>query len=155
MSPRLVRALRRAIVSVGGIGFLPRAPATAGTLAGAAVFLGFRPTLRRQVVLVGAAAILGHICSAPLATPDARDPQYIVIDEVAGVWLALMALPPTAMTCGSGAVVFRILDKLKPGPIGLIDRRGGHWSVMGDDLAAGLCGNLILRVGKAAIGAPR
>jgi phosphatidylglycerophosphatase A len=154
MSPRLVRVLRRAIVSVGGIGFLPRAPATAGTLAGAAVFLGLRPTLRQQVALVGAAAILGHICSAPL-TPDARDPQYIVIDEVAGVWLALMALPPTAMTCGAGAVVFRILDKLKPGPIGLIDRRGGRWSVMGDDLVAGLCGNLILRAGRAAVGAPR
>src|SRR5688500_9382867 len=141
MSPRLLHGLRRAIVSAGGIGFVPRAPATAGTLAGAAVFLAFRPTLRQQVVLVGVAAILGHICSAPLATADARDPQYIVIDEVAGVWLALMALPPTGVTYGAGAGVFRILDKLKPGPIGLIDRRGGRWSVMGDDLAAGLCGN--------------
>jgi phosphatidylglycerophosphatase A len=144
--------VRRAILSVAGIGFLPRGPATAGTLAGAAAFFFLRPTLRLQITLVTAAAILGHVCSAPLATSATRDPQYIVIDEVAGVWLALMGLPPTPATCCSGAVIFRALDKLKPGPIGRIDRRGGRLSVMGDDLAAGLCGNVILRVGRAAIG---
>jgi phosphatidylglycerophosphatase A len=144
--------VRRALLSVGGIGFVPRGPATAGTLAGAAAFFVLRPKPATQIALFVASATLGQIYAAPLAGSGVRDPQYIVIDEVAGVWLALLGLPPTAITCGSGAVLFRALDKLKPGPIGAIDRRGGRWSVMGDDLAAGLLTNLLLRVGTAALG---
>jgi phosphatidylglycerophosphatase A len=78
-------------------------------------------------------------------TEPQTDPDFIVIDEIAGVWLSLMAVDPTVFNCAAGALVFRLLDKLKPGPIGEIDRHGGSWSIMGDDLLAGLIAAVVLR----------
>jgi phosphatidylglycerophosphatase A len=146
-----VRVAKLAVVSVAGIGFLPLGAATAGTLAGALAFLLLQPGVVAQLVLLATAVVLGQSCSGAFASPATRDPQFIVIDEVAGIWLALLALPINPLIVVIGAVLFRVLDKFKPGPIGLVERRGGRWSVMGDDLVAGLCANVILHAGTAAV----
>ena len=135
------------IASLGGIGFVPRGPATVGTLAGASLFFVLRPGLAQRAVLAAAAAMAGQACAASLAIDDGPDPQYVIIDELAGVWLALTPVQVSGPSCIIGSALFRLLDKLKPGPIGVIDRRAGAWSVMGDDLVAGLMAGLLMKLG--------
>lgn len=143
------RGVSRAIVSCGGLGDLPRGPATAGAIAAAGTYLVLKPTLGARVGLLAAATGLGQMLSGQFVCAAEPDPDFVVIDEVAGVWAALLAVPTNAYTCGLGAIVFRLLDKLKPGVIGAVDRHGGNWSLMGDDLVAGLLTGGLLMTGAA------
>lgn len=69
----------------------------------------------------------------------AHDPGAIVIDEVAGQWIVLLAAPLDPMAYGIGFVLFRLFDVFKPWPISWADRSiGGAWGVMIDDVLAGL-----------------
>ena len=81
------------------------------------------------------------------------DPSEIVIDEVAGQWLALWALSWPATRHGlditalwpgwiAAFVLFRAFDILKPGPVGWADRRGDALGVMLDDMIAGALAGL-------------
>ncbi len=66
------------------------------------------------------------------------DPGWVVIDEVAGQWIALLGLArPTPLGVAAACIVFRMLDIAKPGPVGWADRQGGAAGVMADDLIAG------------------
>ena len=66
------------------------------------------------------------------------DPGWVVIDEVAGQWAALIGLArPTFLGVATAFAVFRILDIAKPGPVGWADRQPGAAGGMSDDLAAG------------------
>ena len=77
-----------------------------------------------------------------------QDPSAIVIDEVAGQWLALVALPVDPLAYFLGFALFRLFDIAKPWPVSWADRHvaGGLGVVLDDLLAgalAGLCGWLI------------
>jgi phosphatidylglycerophosphatase A len=142
----------RGIASAGGIGFLPRGPATAASLVAGGAWLLLQPAVALQIVLICAAILLGQACADRLAEPDLPDPQNVVIDEVAGVWVALMGLDLDVATCAAGVVIFRLLDRFKPSPIRVVHRRGGRVALMGDDLVAGLIANGLIRAGLAAHG---
>lgn len=134
----------RFIASGFGAGLLRPAPGTWGSLAAliAGAFL-----LAASPWLLGAgcaAAIVAGFWAIPRAGGD-LDPGWVVIDEVAGMWLTMMALPaPSWLGLMLAFALFRLLDITKPGPIGMIDRRPGPIGVMGDDLAAGLVAGLLL-----------
>ncbi len=81
-----------------------------------------------------------------IVSADNHDPSYVIIDEVAGVWLALAPLRTTPTRAAAGALIFRLLDRSKPSVIGIVDERGGRYSVMGDDLVAGLVTAGVLQV---------
>lgn len=127
----------RSVASAGGIGYLPRGPATAASIVGGGTWLLFQPGVVAQIVLICAAILLGQACAERLAEPNLSDPQNIVIDEVAGVWVALLVLDLNVATGAAGVVIFRLLDKSKPWPIRVIHKRGGRLALMGDDLVAG------------------
>ena len=76
-----------------------------------------------------------------------KDPGCIVIDEIAGLMVTLIGLPFNIISVGSGFLIFRFLDVWKPYPIRFVENKlsGGAGIVM-DDVAAGICGNLLLRV---------
>ncbi len=90
------------------------------------------------------------------ATPDAAthaDPGWIVIDEIAGQMLALVALHrPSPLGLLAGFALFRLFDIAKPGPIGWADRQGGAAGIMADDLLAGFASALCLLLLQAALG---
>lgn len=68
-----------------------------------------------------------------------HDPGEIVIDEVAGVWLLLSALPFSLNSYIIGFLVFRVFDILKPWPVSFLDRKvKGGMGVMLDDITAGV-----------------
>lgn len=74
-----------------------------------------------------------------------RDSPAIVIDEVAGQWIALLFVPADPAAYGIGFVLFRLFDVAKPWPISLIDRRvKGGVGVMLDDVAAGILAAVVL-----------
>jgi phosphatidylglycerophosphatase A len=90
---------------------------------------------------------------------DDHDPSEVVIDEVAGQWIALLPVLIGASHAGVDALAlwpgwlvaffgFRFFDILKPGPIGWADQRGDALGVMLDDIIAGVAA--ALTVGLAA-----
>jgi phosphatidylglycerophosphatase A len=125
------------IASFFGTGFAPKAPGTVGSLAalliGAAV-LSWAPSL---LAWLAALASIGGYYAVRRA--DIRgDPGWVVIDEVAGQWIAMLSLArPTVAGLLAAFVLFRLLDITKPGPIGWADRQEGAAGIMGDDVIAG------------------
>jgi phosphatidylglycerophosphatase A len=74
------------------------------------------------------------------------DPSVVVVDEVCGMLVTLVALPLTPLTAAAGFVLFRLFDIVKPPPISCIQRHWhGGWGIMADDLAAGVAAHLCLR----------
>ena len=74
-------------------------------------------------------------------------PGIVVVDEVLGQWVTLMALPFTPATATVGFLLFRAMDILKPWPARDLERVPGGWGIMADDVAAGVYAHLALRVG--------
>lgn len=132
----------------GGSGLMAPAPGTWGTLAGLPVgillmILGGPVHLVVGIVLVTAAGwwATGQV---EAMTGD-HDGGYIVIDEVAGVWIALLAASPTPLSVILAFLLFRAFDIVKPFPCNWLDQKlTGAASVMLDDIAAGLYAALCL-----------
>jgi len=87
-----------------------------------------------------------------------HDPSEIVIDEVAGQWVALLPVSLGALNAGVAVtalwpgwlvafLAFRLFDIWKPGPIGWADRRGDALGVMLDDILAGVAAALCVVLG--------
>jgi len=143
-------------LTVGYSGLSPKAPGTAGTLVslplGMAILLFLGPqTLFLATVLVTLIAV--KVIDEHERVGNPHDDQRIVIDELAGIWLALaiapgtMIAPEALMEWQNGFVIqsllafgfFRLYDIKKPSFIGRIDREAkGGIGVMGDDLLAGV-----------------
>lgn len=83
-----------------------------------------------------------------------KDPRAIVIDEVAGMTLTVLAFPPTLPVLAVGFALFRLFDVIKPFPARHAERLPGGAGVMADDLIAGLYGLAVLGAGRALVGWP-
>lgn len=70
----------------------------------------------------------------------------MVIDEVAGMWAAMLFVPLTWPSALAAFILFRLLDILKPFPVRQAERLGRGWGIMMDDLAAGAYANMGVRV---------
>jgi phosphatidylglycerophosphatase A len=141
----------RLIASGLGSGFAPRAPGTAGSLL--ALVAGAGLLLLPGWVLPAAclAAVLAGLWAIPRAG-GSDDPGWVVIDEVAGQWLALLPLAaPTPLGLLAAFALFRLFDITKPGPIGWADRQHGAFGVMADDVLAGLAAALLLFAAQRAL----
>lgn len=146
----------RTVALVGGVGLLRPAPGTWGALA--ALPLGWAVTVLggpwALVAALVAVTLLGlWAVSEELRHSADPDPGEIVIDEVAGQWVALIPVVFGAASAGTGLLalwpgwvaaflLFRLFDIWKPGPIGWADRRGGAVGLMLDDLLAGVAAAL-------------
>lgn len=136
----------RLIAAGLGTGF---APIAAGTVASAAATVtGGALMLVSPLALAGAAllAVVGGYLAIKRAGIEG-DPKWVVIDEFAGQWITLLALPqPDVPALLLAFVLFRILDVTKLGPIGWADRQHGAFGIMADDVIAGFIGALLLTV---------
>lgn len=142
-----------AVATLGGIGRLRPAPGTWGSLAVLpAALLGREGALFLAVLAAG----LGWVAvRAVLADRPTEDPGWIVVDEAAGMLVALAALPAGAGWPGVGLafLLFRLFDILKPWPVSWADGLHGATGVMLDDILAGaIAAALLLLVGAAAPG---
>jgi phosphatidylglycerophosphatase A len=146
----------RGINTWGFIGLLRPAPGTWGSLAALPcalllVWVGGPFLLLALTILVALGGV--WTIGQQIGGQADKDPSEIVIDEVAGQWIALLpvmfggwhaGVPITALWPGwiAAFVLFRLFDIWKPGPIGWADRRGDAVGVMLDDLIAGLFAGL-------------
>src|SRR5579859_7136046 len=143
--------------TAGGVGYLPKAPGTWGSLVGVLIYwllcrIPTRLTSTMDVgkvtaILPGGAAILTAVAVALVglvaATKVARfsrtqDPQFIVIDEVSGqLFTFLFALSPLNWKyLLLGLILFRVFDIWKPFPARQAESLPGGWGIMADDWAA-------------------
>jgi phosphatidylglycerophosphatase A len=196
--------LALAVATVLGIGYIPKAPGTFGSLVGIIVAISTHPLsllailrlvversdglaigimvfgrpapvlmLLPSLIAILIVALLG-IWSASRVSEyaGARDPQYVVIDEVSGMHLTLVLtlMPlwlPTRLAhldeasafavysalsllnwkyLLAGLILFRVFDIWKPFPIRRLERLPGGWGIMADDWMAGIYAAVVLRL---------
>jgi phosphatidylglycerophosphatase A len=121
-----------------GIGFVPFAPGTWGTLWGVLIAWGLSHLALWQALAALAVVVaLGvPICGRAARILGKDDPGAVVYDEFAALPLALLTVPLTWTSAALGFVLFRVLDVVKLWPAQRLERLHGGWGIMADDLAA-------------------
>ena len=145
----LLQRVAVGFATVGPCGFAPVAPGTAGSLAGLVVFGAVRAMRSTwlEVTVLLAVTVAGVAAAAAAETRyQRRDPGLVVIDEVAGMLLTLLAVPVGFKGVVVGFFAFRLFDIVKPFPARQAERLPGGWGVMADDLVAGLYAQGLLRL---------
>ena len=135
--------------SVFGAGFLPVAPGTWGAAAGALLLLPLYGYTGAQTwPLIGGLIVLASVTGARAArdlAPDwGEDPKPFVLDEVAGMWTAMLGHAVRAPELLVAFFLFRVFDIWKPFGIRRLEAVGKGWGVMLDDLAAGIAANALI-----------
>ena len=134
--------MRRVFLTFFYTGLLPKAPGTWGTIAGAILGVGILQYLGMETLFL--CMVLITIIAIKEIDKEEKesgihDASEIVIDEVAGIWLAMAMSGATMTQIVLSVLFFRLYDIWKPSVIGRIDREvKGGLGVMGDDLLAGV-----------------
>jgi len=131
-------------------GYLPKAPGTWGSALGVVVWFGLRGLrLNQYLAVIGILFILGIICAgAAEKIVDRADPGLVVIDEIVGQLIALIAAPLNPLAVGAAFILFRIFDILKPFPVNWLDQHlHGGLGIMLDDVMAGCYALIVLQLG--------
>lgn len=151
------RKMNRALITWFGCGHAPFAPGTAGSVGALPLCWAlamYVPLPVRIVIAVGFTAIAVLAAAQDQIDAKAKDPCYVVIDEVCGMlWTTLLA-PPAWAALLAGFVLFRLFDVLKPFPANLFDRSSktsSSWfrrgtNIVLDDVVAGFYSLLIGQV---------
>jgi phosphatidylglycerophosphatase A len=143
--------LTLAYASALHIGFIPGAPGTYASVATTLLFFAVFFFCGRIVPMIHVSVICLISLAGVLASDDIsrrtgnQDPQFIVIDEVAGQLLTFLFMPVNPFNLILGTVLFRLFDMWKPFPIRKLEHLKGGVGIMADDLLAGVYGNLVLQ----------
>jgi phosphatidylglycerophosphatase A len=153
-------ALAEVIATWFYIGTVPKAPGTAGALAGVllvfllhryAFFVNVHFALLALVLLPAMVWASSYLCGAM----GLKDPQLIVADEVLGQIIAFA--PVTLFNAWdylAAFVLFRTFDIWKPFPVNLLEKLPKGWGVMMDDVMAGLYAALVIYIGQNFLNLP-
>lgn len=132
-----------------GLGRIPVAPGTFGTLAGIPFFLLLQPlTLAVYLAIVAVMFLVGiWLCHKTAHDLGVHDHPGIVWDEIVGYLITMTAAPAGWQWLVIGFVLFRVFDILKPWPIRYFDRKvPGGFGIMLDDVLAGVFAAMILQL---------
>jgi phosphatidylglycerophosphatase A len=136
-----------AVATVGGIGYVPVAPGTFGSVAGLVLWLALPASAAVQgaaiVALFAAGSMSGNVAEHHFGKTD---PRHVVIDEVMGMLITLLLIPVGYQGAIAGFLLFRLFDVLKPWPANRLEKLHGGVGVMADDAMAAIYANLALRV---------
>ena len=150
--------MRKWIVTFLGTGLSPVAPGTAGSLAATIILYGVAllgPAwwTWQAVLLVGllsACTLMVGLGPWAVAHFGRKDPQPVVLDEVAGICLTALLLPMRGphglVTLLAAFAAFRLFDVTKPPPARQLERLPMGWGILFDDLAAGVYANLLCQI---------
>jgi len=130
-------------------GYLPKAPGTWGSLVGLLLFFLLHAlNFEIYLAVVGGLFVLGTFAAGEAEKiMDHKDPGLIVIDEIVGMLITMIAIPATPLAMALGFILFRIFDIWKPFPIRFIDQRfHGGLGIMLDDIVAGIYSLVVLQV---------
>ncbi len=149
--------MKRLFASCFGLGWLPIAPGTWGSLPPVVVFALMRHFNLSPVfisifmvifVLVGSVICVKY-APASIAVTGKTDPPEVVADEFAGQSLTLvftcaLTNPPVLAATIGGFLLFRFFDIVKPWPIRKLEKFPQGWGVLADDLLAGVYAGVAL-----------
>ncbi|MHC4432013.1 MAG: phosphatidylglycerophosphatase A family protein [Planctomycetota bacterium] len=156
--------MKRLAASCFGLGRLPGAPGTWGSLPPAVVFAlmcHVRASPAIVSIAMAALALAGSVvcvqCApAVISATGKDDPREVVADEFAGQAITFLASPFLALGAAStgqiwavtaaGFVLFRVFDIAKPWPIHKLERLPEGWGILADDLVAGVFAWIFLQV---------
>jgi phosphatidylglycerophosphatase A len=143
-----MRRLGVIIASVGGVGYAPIAPGTAGSAVGIAAYLLTRAwSPSAQIALLLVVTAVGIWASTEGARHfQKKDPGHVVVDEVAGQLLTLLLTGAGWAGAAVGFLVFRLFDIVKPWPANRLEALPEGLGVMADDLMAGVYGCAVMHV---------
>lgn len=161
--------MKRLLASCFGLGWLPLAPGTWGSLPAAIIF-GLMSQMQAPAIIISivmaALVIAGSVVCvrfAPyvIAATGENDPREVVADELAGQALTFLAIEFLAIpflgqeifstrqiwiiTAG-GFLLFRLFDIVKPWPICKLEKLPKGWGVLADDLMAGVYAAIVLQI---------
>lgn len=135
-----------------GAGYWPWGPGTAGAAVAVVLWTlcgNFMTAQSLQCVTLAAiivATVIGTVATDKLEPLWGEDPKKVVIDEMIGVWIPLLACTWLSWHALLAFVLFRFFDILKPLGIRSLDRRHGGFWVMADDILAGIYSLVIILV---------
>lgn len=128
-------------------------PGTWGSAAAVLIwfFLARWVPVEWQTALLATLAVAATAAGIPAATAFERasggkDPQAVVIDEVAGQWVTLLFSPVSWKTLLVGFILFRAFDILKPPPVRQLERLPQGTGIVMDDVAAGLYALIVMQL---------
>ena len=134
------------------MGFLPAAPGTWGTLLGVLIWWLLFADAAPLVQVVAAATLAaggGWLLHFLCARRALHDDPAIVLDEIAGVWVALLLVPAEPLLLAAAFGLFRLFDIWKPWPVSWADRElSGGLGVLLDDLLAGALALAVMHGGR-------
>jgi phosphatidylglycerophosphatase A len=156
--------MKKLLTSCFGLGLLPLAPGTWGSLPPVIIFtvlshfgVSAGPTAIVMAVLVIAGSVICVQFAPAIITATGKDdPREVVADELAGQALTFLAVPflitadtPSMQICittALGFLLFRIFDIAKPWPIRRLEKLPEGWGILADDLLAGVFAAIVLMV---------
>jgi phosphatidylglycerophosphatase A len=136
-----------AVATFFGAGWIKPGPGTWGSIGAVLVWAVAAWALPQGALPITVFLVCGIVLSiavgVPAATIAAResgrhDPQFVVIDEVAGQWIALLGCSRDWAHAIIALVLFRLFDITKPFPARQLERLPEGWGIVFDDVAAGL-----------------
>ena len=134
------------LATVGPVGKMRPAPGTWGSVFGLITGFGLA-SLSARALEIGILLVIvfGTIAANHYqAKTGSKDASEVVIDEVAGQWIALLVIPLDWLWAIGAFVLFRFFDITKIGPIGMVEKWPGGAGVMADDVIAGVFAALCL-----------
>ncbi len=148
----------RLLATCFGLGKLPIAPGTWGSLPPVAVllimgFTGIASPITVAIVMVVLALIGSIVCvrcaPASIAATGKKDPSEVVTDEFAGqavtfIFAGIFAAEGIFVTALFGFLLFRFFDIIKPWPLRKLEKLPHGWGVLADDLGAGIYAGIFL-----------
>lgn len=137
-----------------GAGYAPLAPGTFGALVGCAIVVLLKqiPAFQSDMAFNGFLVmltlifyLLGVKVTDRLEDEWGKDPSKVVVDEMIGIWIAMLFIPWDYFNLLFAFILFRFFDILKPLGIKKLEELPGGKGVMLDDVLAGIYANLVLQ----------
>jgi phosphatidylglycerophosphatase A len=154
--------MKKMLTSCFGLGWLPLAPGTWGSLPPAIIFAAMcqfgAPAVSISITMaaltVSGSVICVKFAPAAIAATGKADPREVVADEFAGQALTFLAVPflfpleittwQICITTALGFLLFRVFDILKPLPIRKLEKLPNGWGILADDLLAAVYAAIVL-----------
>ena len=148
-----LNTLAVAIATSLGVGYVPFAPGTFGSLAGLALWAILPSSPWAALIAIVIVFVVGAWSAGVTERHfGSTDPGPVVIDEVLGMLITLFLVPVGWPGVAIGFLLFRAFDVIKPFPADRLERLHGGIGVMADDAMAAVYANLALRLVLAVTG---
>lgn len=133
------------IASIFGIGHL-KGGGTWAALLTALCWYWLQPVFGIQLLVLLLVSLIGVVAGNSVEAEWGKDSSKVVIDEVAGMMLALVLIPIHWKGVLAALLLFRFFDIAKPLGVRKMERFSGGWGVMADDWLAGFYANITLQL---------